>query len=251
MAMENARLYREAEEAWQAREDLLAIVSHDLRSPLASILMSVGKLDAVAGDERVPRYARTILRSAERMERLICDLLDFAQIQSGALTVKRQVIESASLIGDTVEILKPLAEKKKQRLETRMQGELSVWCDRDRILQVLSNLVGNAINFTPEGGSISIRVTRSGANAEFAVSDTGPGIPETELAHIWERFWRGRERVRRSVGLGLTIAKGLVEAHGGRIWAESRVGVGTTLYFTLSLVSAEMPAAQADTHHVH
>jgi PAS domain S-box-containing protein len=250
MAMEHARLYREAERAWRAREDLLAIVSHDLRNPLTSILASVGILDKVAGDERVTKYARVILRSAERMEHLIRDLLDFAEIEAGALVVKRQIIESASLIRDTVEILKPLAEKKKLRLETQVEGELSVSCDRDRILQVLSNLVGNAIKFTPDGGSISIRVTRSGANAEFAVSDTGPGIPETELAHIWERFWQGKERLPGSVGLGLAIAKGLVEAHGGRIWTESRVGVGTTMYFTLSLASAATPAAQADAHHV-
>jgi PAS domain S-box-containing protein len=250
MAMDNARLCREAERARQAREDLLAVVSHDLRNPLSSILTSVGMLDRTAGDERVQKFARTIFRSAERMDRLIRDLLDFAQIQSGALTVNRQVTDSAALIRDTVEILEPLTEKKKLRLETQVLGELRVSCDRDRILQVLSNLIGNAIKFTAEGGSISIRVSRSDGNAEFVVTDTGPGIPEPELSRIWERFWQGMGHAQGGVGLGLAIAKGLVEAHGGRMWAESTVGVGTTLHFTLPLASAESPA-QDDRVEVH
>jgi signal transduction histidine kinase len=244
MAMENARLYREAEEARQAREDLLAIVSHDLRNPLSSILTSVAILDKTTDDERVQKFAQTISRSAARMDRLIRDLLDFAQIQSGALTVEREVNDSESLIHDTVELLRPLAEQKQLRLETQSDGDLDVSCDRDRILQVLSNVVSNAIKFTPEAGSVTLRVARSGGNAEFSITDTGPGIPAPELAHIWERFWQGTKRGRGSVGLGLSIAKALVEAHGGSIWAESRLGLGTTIHFTLPLASAAVaPAA--------
>jgi signal transduction histidine kinase len=171
------------------------------------------------------------------MDRLIRDLLDFAQMQFGALTVKREVIRTASLIGDAVEFLRPLAEQKQLRLETPRNGDLRVCGDRDRILQVLSNLVGNAIKFTPESGSVTHRIGRSGDNAEFLVTDTGPGIPDPELAHIWEPFWQGTTRGRGSVGLGLSIAKALVEAQGGSIWAESRVGAGTTMHFTLPLAS--------------
>jgi PAS domain S-box-containing protein len=241
MAMENARLYQEAEEARQAREELLAVVSHDLRTPLNSIVISADMLNKTSAGEHV-KYSRSISRAAERMEHLICDLLDLAQLQSGALTIKRKVTDGASLIRDTMEVLKPIAEEKKLRLETQGEGdEVRVFCDRGRILQVLSNLVGNAVRFTPEGGSVSVRLARSGREAEFTVTDTGPGIPAAEIAHIWERFWRGAERAAGGVGLGLSIAKGLVEAHGGRIWAQSKVGAGTTISFTLPLEDAESP----------
>jgi signal transduction histidine kinase len=237
-AIDNARLYEEAERASRARENLLTVVSHDLRNPLSAILMSATMLERSASEGRVGNHARTISRSATRMERLISDLLDFAQVQAGKLAIKRQVTDTGGLVRDTVEMLAPMAEKKRLRLDAEDGEDLRVCCDRDRALQILSNLVGNALKFTPEGGAVTIRVTRRGAEAEFEVEDTGPGIPEAQLAHIWERFWQAREQ-DHGIGLGLSIARGLVEAHGGRIWVESTVGEGTTFSFTLPLATTE------------
>jgi signal transduction histidine kinase len=119
-----------------------------------------------------------------------------------------------------------------------------VYCDRDRVLQILSNLIGNAFKFTPGTGAIAVRIERLDGEVRFTVSDNGSGIPEEQFAHIWERFWQGRKTSEGGVGLGLSIAKGLVEAHGGRIWGESKVGVGTTFCFTLPLAGAELALSQ-------
>jgi PAS domain S-box-containing protein len=234
-AVDNARLYEESVRATQAREDLLAIVSHDLRNPLSSILMSVGILDRTASDEKVHKYAETISRSAHRMERLIGDLLDFARVQTGTLTIEPHLNEAASLLHDSVDVFKPLADKKRLRLATEVPEGLFVSCDRDRVQQVLSNLVGNAIKFTPAEGNVSIRAKRNDGEARFDVTDTGPGIEAEDLPRIWERFWQAKIPGDGGLGLGLSIAKALVEAHGGRIWAESKIGAGTTFSFTLPL----------------
>ena len=218
----------------RSRENLLAIVSHDLRNPLSSIITSVAALERLLEDESILKYVRTISRSAERMERLVGDLLDFAQIQAGQLTVEREIVEVATLIQDGIEVLGPVAEAKGVRLSHSVEN-LRVSCDPHRILQVISNVVGNAIEFTPEGGSISIRVTRVDDDVRFEVTDTGPGIPKAELCHVWERFWSARKQAEAGVGLGLSIAKGLVEAHGGRIGVESELGEGATFYWTLPL----------------
>lgn len=228
----------------QAREDLLAIVSHDLRNPLSSILNSANVLERLTGDERALKYARSISRSAERMERLISDLLDLAQVRAGRLTIERRIVEAASLIQESVELLKPVAEAKNLRL-AHAADWLNVSCDPHRVLQVLSNILGNAIKFTPEGGSVFVKVTRAGAHARFEVTDSGPGIPEAELAHVWERFWTTRKQTDGGIGLGLSIAKGLVEAHGGRIWVESALGTGTTFYWTLPLAPSQTPESEA------
>ena len=145
------------------------------------------------------------------------------------------------MIQDSLEILRPIAAEKQVRLVSDVREEgLQLYCDRDRVLQILSNLLGNAIKFTPRMGSVNVRAERIGREVSFAVSDTGPGISEEQLTHIWERFWSGKKPHMTGVGLGLPIAKGLVEAHGGRIWAESTAGTGTTLYFTLPLAVEEM-----------
>ena len=215
------------------------------RNPLSSIFTSVGMLEEPGAAERVLRYARVISRSAERMERLIRDLLDLAQLQSGTLRVERQLFDSASLVRETLETSRPLADEKKVRLEART-GDAEISGDRDRVQQVLANLVDNAIKFTPAGGAVVVSVSRTDHEARFAVVDTGPGIPADELAHVWERFWQSKGRTHAGVGLGLYIAKGLVEAHGGRIWAESNVGVGTTFSFTLPLGDHTASRAEPD-----
>jgi PAS domain S-box-containing protein len=233
-AMESSRLYEEAQRATEAREALLAVVSHDLRSPLNAIKIGAHLLAASAPPEQVQRTARSVLRSSERMERLIGDLLDYARLQGGQLPIERQRVDVAGLVHESVEQFEPLASEKRIRLEGR-PGEEAIYCDRNRVLQILSNLVGNALKFTPENGSVVISSERVDGEVRFAVSDTGPGIPEEQLPHIWERFWQADKTTGVGVGLGLSISEGLVRAHGGRIWVESQVGRGTTFYFTLPL----------------
>ena len=230
----------EAEAAVATREELLAIVSHDLRNPLGSIVLSAALLQGTTIDgedgERVHKAAQTILGSADRMTRLIADLLDLAQIQAGKLAVEQTPQDVDGLIRDCVEMLTPLAATKD--LKGIASAGLQVRCDRERVLQILSNLVGNAIKFTPEGGSIFIEAQDTGHEVRFSVRDTGQGISEEELPRIFDRFWQAQRNNRVGIGLGLSIAKGLVEAHGGRLYVESKLGAGTTFFFTLPLAES-------------
>lgn len=243
LAMENAILYDEARRAVRAREDVLAVVSHDLRNPLSAIAMSAGVLERAkahgADDERTERLLQTIRRSVEQIERLISDLLDFGRLEAGQFTIEPAVHGVRGLLQESLEIFAPLATKKGFSLETHASEELSLCCDRGRVLQILSNLLDNAAKFTPRGGAVTVTVERAGDTARFTVSDTGPGMTEEELSRIWERYWQAKKTPGRAgVGLGLYITKGLVEAHGGRIWAESKVGEGTQFHFTLPLADS-------------
>ncbi len=229
----------EAETAVATRDELIAIVSHDLRNPLGAIVFSAALLlQRTTGGEgdRVHRSAQTILRSANQMTRLIADLLDLAQIQAGKLAVEQTPQDAEGLIRDCVEMLRPLAATRD--LTGMASADLQVSCNRERVLQILSNLVGNAIKFTPEGGSIFIEAQDAGHEARFSVRDTGQGIAEEELPHIFDRFWQAQRKNHAGIGLGLSIAKGLVEAQGGRLYVESTLGAGTTFFFTLPLVES-------------
>ena len=227
----------DAEAAIATRDALLAIVSHDLRNPLGVIVTSASILQRTTFDgnerERVHKSVDAILRSADRMNRLIADLLDLAQIQAGKLSVEQSSQDVEGLIHDCLELMRPLAPTR--NLTGMTSAVLRVHCDRERALQILSNLVGNAIKFTPERGSISIEAHGAGHEVRFLVRDTGQGISEEELPHIFDRFWQGQRKNRVGIGLGLSIVRGLVEAHGGRLWVESKIGAGTTFFFTLPL----------------
>ncbi|HYV44689.1 MAG TPA: hybrid sensor histidine kinase/response regulator [Myxococcaceae bacterium] len=242
----------EAQRATHVREELLAIVAHDLRSPLTSIRTSAGLLERVAeraGDARVEKTIRIIARSAERMDRLISDLLDFELIQAERLTIERQPVGAAGLIRETVEMFRPTAAEKEIQVEGYGGEDLVVHGNRERLLQILSNLVGNAVKFTPGRGSVTVRAERSGSDALFEVSDTGPGIQEEEQPHIWERYWQASPgRAGKGIGLGLSIAKGLVEAHGGRIWVERRSEGGARFHFTVPLAPAASLEAGEGAH---
>jgi signal transduction histidine kinase len=236
--VDNGRLYADAQEAVRSREDLLAVVSHDLRNPLGVVLASSALLLHHGADlfenERARRQLEAIQRAANRMNRLIRDLLDFASIQGGRLAISRRVQGAAALIGEALDALEPLASAKQIRLVRGLpETELAVSCDRDRMIQVFSNLVGNAIKFTPEGGTITVEAVPAGDRVRFSVADTGPGIREHELGHVFDRYWQARRRNRDGIGLGLSIAKGIVEAHGGDIWVESPAGAGATFFFTV------------------
>lgn len=242
-----------AEAAVATREELLAIVSHDLRNPLNVIVncayvLQKMPLDGNEGD-RVHKSAETILRSTDRMVRLIADLLDLAQIQAGKLAIEQQPQDVDGLFREGIEMLRPLAALKNQRLDGISSEGLRVHCDRERVLQILSNLVGNAIKFTPEGGSIFIEALASRHEARFSVRDTGQGIPEADLPHIFDRFWQAQSSNRAGIGLGLSIVKGLVEAHGGHPWVESKPGAGTTFFFTLPIAGVVPGEHTTDASH--
>jgi PAS domain S-box-containing protein len=240
LAVENARLFHAAEQATRARDEMLGVVAHDLRNPLSTITMAAQLMLDIAPAERATerKQLEIMRRAGERMKRLIGDLLDAKRIESGGLTVDPRPEEVATVVNDAVEMLRPLASSSSLQLEAAVPDGLPrVMADPARVQQVLSNLVGNAIKFTPAGGSITVRAEMP-ADGEvcLAVTDTGTGIPNEELPHIFGRFWQGKRTDRRGVGLGLAIAKAIVEAHQGRIWVESQVGVGTSFYFTVPVV---------------
>jgi PAS domain S-box-containing protein len=224
----------EAEAAVHSRDDLLAIVSHDLRNPLNVIAMSASVLESPLADAARMAQLGIIRRAVARMDRLIADLLDVAQITAGTLRLVTEPLDAAAICEDARQSFVPLLAAKHQQFACTVPAKpIKVVADRDRISQVLSNLVGNAHKFTPEGGRIEARVEAVQGFAQFTVSDTGPGLSERDLPHVFDRFWQARRVRRGGVGLGLPIAKGIVDAHGGRIWAESVPGVGTTFHFTI------------------
>jgi PAS domain S-box-containing protein len=236
MAIENARLFREAERAIHLREDVLAVVSHDLRNPLSTINMSTELLINKAPETAARKQLETILRASGRMERLIGDLLDMASIQAGRLSVERETQEIAPIITEAIETARPLAIANEQKLSAEIAvGSARCYIDRERILQLMSNLLGNAKKFSPSGGTIAIRATVSGKEAACSISDTGPGISEHDMPQIFDPYWSAKHAQKKGIGLGLYISKGIVEAHGGRIWVENRAGGGAIFYFTLPL----------------
>lgn len=240
LELDNARLYREARQALQARDRVLGIVAHDLRNPLNTIGLSAALLlDPAFSEVQRERQARMILRSAQRMERLIQDLLDIARIEAAQLNLRRELVDPRALVEEAVELHASLAAASSLALRhTRARRLPAISADRDRILQVLSNLIGNAIKFTPAGGSISIRVERADEGVRFSVSDTGPGISAEDLPHLFQPFWQAQRGSVDGAGLGLVIARGIVEAHGGTIRAESAPGKGSTFSFTIPAVAA-------------
>lgn len=237
LAIDNARLYTLAQQAIRDREAVLAVVSHDLRNPLASILLNatmlldmapVGTLGDWTGDS-----LKQIVQSVEQTNRLITDLLDVARMEEGGgIAVDRLPVDARPLVDAAVRMLQPLAQARGVELVQASSGSLPVLADSDRVLQVLSNLIGNAVKFTDPGGHVRVTARGYGDEQWFSVTDTGIGIPEDEQPFVFDRF-RQVGRDRRGVGLGLPIARAIVEAHAGRIWLDSRPGMGTTVYFTL------------------
>ncbi len=236
IVVEHARLFHEAQQATRARDDVLAVVAHDLRNPLNTVTMAVSLMLETTPPERVEerRQAEIVRRAADRMNRMIQDLLDVKRMESGRLTTDLKPELPATLIHDTIDMLRPLAAGSTIRLEADIEDNLPpVLADAARVQQVLSNLVGNAVKFTPRSGRITVCAEHIEGEVRFGVIDTGPGIPAEQLPHIFGRFWQAKTSDHRGIGLGLAIAKGIVEAHNGRIWVESHVGLGSTFYFTL------------------
>jgi PAS domain S-box-containing protein len=240
-AIQHATLYAEAQRASRMRAEILAIVSHDLRNPLTSILTGAGLLlrDVSAG-RTVLKRAEMIQRAAQRMNNLIEDLVDFGRIQSGQLTVEPTTVEAEALLEETRDAFEEIARERSVILRIEGPDPMPrLHCDPKRVLQVLSNLVGNAVKLVPAAGSVTLRARAAGTEAVFCVVDSGPGIPSEDLPHVFDRYWRGKNTKYKGTGLGLSIAKAIVEAHGGRIWAESEVGVGSTFSFSLPVAEEQ------------
>jgi signal transduction histidine kinase len=183
------------------------------------------------------KIADRIGRAAARMNHMIRDLLDFSSIAAGRLSIHVQAHDVEGLITEGLELLQPIAADEGIRLEKEAKGleGVAVRCDRERILQVFSNLIGNAIKFTGAGGSITVLTRYQDARLVFGVADTGPGIAPEDLTHIFDRYWQAKPKTREGIGLGLAISKAIVESHGGELWVESTLGRGTTFYFSLPL----------------
>jgi signal transduction histidine kinase len=244
LAIDNARLYQESQQAVQAREEVLAIVSHDLRNPLNAVMLAASLLqtsDKIAPDDR--EQLEIIDISAKRMQRLIADLLDVTRLEGGKqLPIDPAPLDVQSLFGETYELFKSQAVTGSITLQCHASKDVPpVYADRHRVLQVLSNLIGNAMKFTPPGGMITCRAESEDGKVLITVADSGPGIPRENLGDIFNPYWQAKRTARLGAGLGLPIAKGIVESHGGRIWVESEQGKGTKFFFTLP-VAVDAPA---------
>lgn len=243
VALDNARLYRMVQDAIEMRDTIMGIVAHDLRNPLSAIFMN-----AELARQRAGEPAAAIERAANRMNRLIQDLLDVTTIEAGRLSIEQNPVHTAQVVTDSVEAQRPLASSTSHELRTELATDLpDVWADHDRLLQVFENLIGNALKFTAPGGRITIGAKPRDGEVLFWVADTGSGIPAEEVAHIFDRFWQARKPEWRGagLGLGLPIVKGLVEAQGGHVWVESTPGKGSTFYFTIP----EAPRAEKGSQH--
>jgi signal transduction histidine kinase len=230
-----------ADAAVGSRDDFLGMVSHDLRNMLGGMAMNAISLTTIACEENVARsiarHANRIQQYTARMDRLVGDLLDVVSIEAGRLGLEPENVALSHLLSETTEAFVAIAAAKDICIHADAPADASaVRCDGGRILQVLANLVGNAIKFTPRGGRIDIRLELELelelGEVRFAVTDNGVGISPTQLALIFERFWQGDDR-RTGVGLGLYISRCIVEAHGGKMWAISTPPEGSTFYFTL------------------
>ena len=233
-------LLRQAEAAARAREDMLAMVSHDLRNPLGVIAMAAEQLtsDLPASDQRLRPLVERMSRAAQSMDELISNLLDAASIEAGSFEVQSQELPLEQVLNEGAEAIRPLASRKAIALEVRCaEPTLRVRCDPHRITQVLGNLLGNALKFSPEGSQVVVEASRAAEYAHIAVHDRGPGIAAEHLELVFDRYWTGKRSGRAGTGLGLFIARGIINAHSGRLWAKSKQGESSTFCFTLPLAA--------------
>ncbi|MCY1074403.1 PAS domain-containing sensor histidine kinase [Archangium lansingense] len=240
LAVDNARLYRAAQQAIAARDEVLGIVAHDLRNPLHAVGLAAASLRHKVPQDGMGRAihktGESIQRCIDQANRLIEDLLDVARIEQQGLHIERGRVAPGELMAEVTPLFTAAASNASLELWTELPEMLpQVMADRDRILQVFSNLLGNAVKFTPPGGRIRVGAELRDSEVCFLVADTGKGIAPAHLSRLFDRFWKERPTDRRGAGLGLYIAKGIIEAHGGRIWAESTLGQGTTFFFTLPI----------------
>jgi PAS domain S-box-containing protein len=243
LALDNARLYEVAQRAILTRERVLGIVAHDLRNPLGTIIMQASILRMGIGEQHgqsSTAAGERIERAATRMNRIIQDLLDVTRLEAGDdLTVEPARVSARQIITESVEAQKQLATSASLELVLDVTEDLpDIWADRDRLLQVFENLIGNAVKFTEPGGRIVVGGSARGKEVLFWVKDTGSGIAAENLPFVFERHWQAQDKAARGAGLGLPIVKGIVEGHGGRVWVESTPGAGSTFFFTIPTAAA-------------
>lgn len=236
-AIDNARLHAQLQSAVRGRDDVLGIVSHDLRNPLHTIIMCTDLLlEQEFPPEERRKQLQTVGRSARAMNRLIQDLLDVSRSESGRLSIEPSPEPPAEILEEACESMRALAERRSIRMSCHAEdGVPSIQADRRRVLQVLSNLIGNAVKFTSEGGIVGMSVERGPEGALFSVFDNGPGIEPADVPRLFEPHWQAKGTAHLGAGLGLAIARGIVEAHGGRIWVDSEPGKGTRFQFNVPL----------------
>ncbi len=218
------------------RHDVLGVVAHDLRSPLAVISINAGSIDQLSNDPTVRTSSHAISLAVARMDRLLSDLLDMVRIDSGTLRIVKQRHDIGELLLEVQASYGPLFSAR--RIAFTIEGpadSVLASFDYDRIVQVLSNLLGNAMKFTPSGGAVVLHVEQRAQQVVFTVQDNGTGIAEALLPHVFEPFRQIDDLARRGLGLGLHICKSIIEAHGGRIWVENAVEHGATFRFTFAL----------------
>ncbi|MCU1349853.1 MAG: Sensory box histidine kinase, partial [Acidobacteria bacterium] len=230
--MEEEREAREAAEtAVQVRDETLGIVSHDLRNPLTKIALSADLLPEADAEERGELIA-TIRLAASQATRLIQDLLDVARVEAGAFSVEMKPLSASWLVASACESHEPLAAQKRQKILCSAPADLPEICaDRDRMLQVFGNLIGNAMKFTPEGGAIHVSASPRGNDVLFMVRDSGPGMPLSDLRNVFRPYWQAKKTAHMGAGLGLAIVRGIIEAHGGAVWADNAPGGGAQFSF--------------------
>ncbi|NPV09742.1 MAG: response regulator [Anaerolineae bacterium] len=245
IAFENAALFEELRHAYEdlkqldyMKSEFISIAAHELRTPLAILMGYAGILEGMVSPDQKP-FAGIILRSAQRLRALLDEMLDLESLERGASLMRLEAINLAEVVEETVEALRPLADNRGHTIRVVLpEGGLRLTTDRDKLGMILTNLVSNAIKFTHSGGQIEIRATERSGFVQVDVEDNGIGIAPSEWERIFERFYQVEDSLTREhegMGLGLSIAKGMVELLGGRIWLDSRVGVGSTFSFSIPI----------------
>ena len=248
VALDNAQLYAAARRATSARDEVLAIVSHDLRNPISAIAMCARILREAPPNDAAERdkMLTAITEATVWTQEMIRDLLDVSAIEAGRLSVERQPTALGAIMSTAAGMVGGEVEQRSIALHVITPPDArAVNVDASRIVQVITNLLGNAIKFTPVGGTVTLRAVNGPMSVVVSVQDSGIGIEPDALTRIFDRFWQARPTPRRGSGLGLAIARGIVEAHGGRIWVESEVGKGSVFSFTLPAESGTVPALPA------
>jgi len=230
--------------ALKTREELVGIVSHEIKNPLSTITSSLyilrKKLPASSDQVQIEKLFDHIQAAVQRTVRITSDLLDVTKIDFGRLIVQKSVNKIENLINESIESFRLAAAEKSITLNIVISPECeAVLCDRDRVVQVLSNLISNAIKFTEERGLVRVEVSRVQDRIRFQVTDNGPGIPADQVSHIFERFWQAKHKHYVGVGLGLYIAQNIMAAHGSEISVNSREGEGSTFWFTLPVAKLD------------
>ena len=245
LAADNARLYTRAREAIRARDEMQAVIVHDLRNPLTILrgmegVLEIKMIEGTVDAECLQRHLRVQKRAIEQMDHLINNLYDAAALDAGTYRLEFVSEDPISIVEEALDLAWLRGKKKSLAVESRVdEGLPDIYADRQAVMRVASNLVHNAVKFTPHGGRVEISASRGEGVIEFRVEDTGPGIPEEIVPHIFERYWQARRGEKRGSGLGLAISREIISEHAGEMWVESNMGAGATVGFSIPIADVE------------